>query len=172
MGFFQKLFKRNANTIIYSPATGDVIPTSQVKDETFSQNMIGRGFAVMPKSGEFLSPMNGEVTLVAETGHAFSIKNKRGIEVLVHIGLDTVNINSKNAPGQPLKGFTTHVKVGDNVKVGEPIITADLALIKKLGFDPVTPVIVITNEQSTNKEVNTLVTGADIAAKTAILEVK
>jgi glucose-specific phosphotransferase system IIA component len=140
MCFFKKEIK------IYSPVDGEIIPTSDVKDETFSQDMIGRGFAIIPTSNTFVAPMKGTIKLIAETGHAFSIKNKKGLELLVHIGIDTVTINSSNeTPGQ-LKVFKILASVDQKVKVGDPIIEADINEIKKLNLGTATPVIAINGE--------------------------
>jgi PTS system beta-glucosides-specific IIC component len=174
MGLFNKLFGSNDGgaLTVATPVNGEVVPISQVKDETFSQNMIGKGFAVIPNDGNFVSPIDGEVSLIAETGHAYSIKAKNNIQVLVHIGLETVNINSKRIQGEPLKVFKPIVKIGDHVKVGTPIMTANLAEIKGLGYDLITPVVVINDEFSANKQVNNLTSGPNIKAGTKILEVK
>ncbi|MDR3257691.1 MAG: PTS glucose transporter subunit IIA [Mycoplasmataceae bacterium] len=178
MGFFSKLFgKKNKESAgeqslyICSPADGEVVSTSEVKDETFSQNMIGKGFALKPSSGEFVSPIDGELTLVAETGHAFSIKHANGIEILVHIGIDTVNMNANRDTNTPLKGFKLFAKAGDKVNVGAPIITADLDAIKKAGYDTITPVIVVNNEFSTNKTIADILKG-QVTKTTKILEIK
>jgi PTS system beta-glucosides-specific IIC component len=178
MGFFSKLFglknkeKVGEQTLyICSPVDGEVVSTSEVKDETFSQNMIGKGFAIKPSSGEFVSPIDGELTLVAETGHAFSIRHANGMEVLVHIGIDTVNMNANRETNTPLKGFTLHAKAGDKVSIGASIITADLEEIKKAGYDTITPVIVVNNEFSANKSIVDILKG-QVTKTTKILEVK
>ncbi|MDR2369696.1 MAG: PTS glucose transporter subunit IIA [Mycoplasmataceae bacterium] len=179
MGFFSKLFKRkskeNSGTQILevcAPADGEVVSTEQVKDETFSQNMIGRGFAIVPTSGEFVAPIDGELTLVAETGHAFSIKNSEGVEILIHIGIDTVNLNSKRKPEEPVQGFKIHAKTGDRVKLGTPVITADLAFIASHKLATITPVIVINNEFSANKTISDILVSGKVTKGTKIIEVK
>jgi glucose-specific phosphotransferase system IIA component len=146
MCFFKKEIK------VCSPVDGEIVPTSEVKDETFSQNMMGRGFAIIPTSNVFVSPIKGEIKLIAETGHAFSIKNKKGLEILVHIGLDTVTINAKKEPNAELHGFKVLATVGQKVKPGTPIIEADLNLIKQMKLDTVTPVIAINNEFMTKEK--------------------
>ncbi|MDR0675115.1 MAG: PTS glucose transporter subunit IIA [Mycoplasmataceae bacterium] len=179
MGFFSKLFgkKNKQETVVdvlnvCAPVDGEVVSTEKVKDETFSQNMIGRGFAIIPSSGEFVAPIDGELTLVAETGHAFSIKSNSGVEILIHIGIDTVNINSKRKPEEPIKGFEIHVKTGDRVKTGTPVITADLSFIKSNKLDTITPVIIINNEFSTNKIISDILVTGNVTKGTKIIEVK
>jgi glucose-specific phosphotransferase system IIA component len=171
MGFFGKLFNKNKSLQILAPTNGEVVPTSQVKDETFSKDMIGKGFAIIPIDGHFMAPMDGEITLLAETGHAFSIKNKQGIEILVHIGLDTVNINSQRKSNESMKGFNQLVKVGSYVKAGTPIVNADLDFIKKEGFDIITPVIVLNDKSSDDLEITMINSGKNIAKLTPILEI-
>ncbi|MDR3329983.1 MAG: PTS glucose transporter subunit IIA [Mycoplasmataceae bacterium] len=178
MGFFSKLFgKKNKDTggeqiiNICSPVDGEVVATTEVKDETFSQDMIGKGFAVRPTSGEFGSPIDGELTLVAETGHAFSVKHSSGVEILVHIGIDTVNMNANRESGKALQGFTLHAKAGDKISVGAPVITADLEAIKKAGYDTITPVIIVNNEFSTNKNFTDILKG-QVTKGTKIVELK
>ena len=124
---------------ILNPVTGKVVPTSKVKDDTFSQNMMGEGFAVIPSSNEFVSPVNGEITLVE--GHAIGLKTQEGLELLIHIGLDTVQID----PELKAKIFAHKHKVGDKVKAGAPLVTVDVEAIKKEGKDTITPVIVLAD---------------------------
>jgi glucose-specific phosphotransferase system IIA component len=114
--------------------------------------MMGKGFAVIPTGTSFCAPIKGKINLIAETGHAFSIINKNGLEVLVHVGLDTVTLNAKKDAAQQLKGFKILAKVGDKVKPGQPIVEADLATIKQAGLDTTTPVIAIFNNKFMTKE--------------------
>jgi glucose-specific phosphotransferase system IIA component len=178
MGFFAKLFgKKDKNEgvnilEVCSPVDGEIVSTAKVKDETFSQNMIGRGFAVIPSSNDFVAPIDGELTLVAETGHAFSIKSASGVEILIHIGIDTVNINSKRKPEEPIKGFKIHAKTGDRVKKGDLVITADLQFIKEQKLDTITPVVVINNEFSANKTISDILVNGNTTKGTKVIEVK
>lgn len=158
---------------VYSPVDGEIVPMAEVKDETFNQNMMGRGFAVVPTSNIFVSPIKGEIKLIAETGHAFSIKNKKGLEILVHIGLDTVTINSKREPNQSLQGFKILATVGQKVKVGTPIIEVDLNLIKEKKLDTITPVVAINNEFMTKeKDANLIKSKVGIATSELAMIVK
>ncbi len=123
---------------IASPATGKVIPLEQVKDQVFSQKILGDGIAVIPDNGKICSPADGEIISVAETLHAYGIKTRDGIEVLIHIGLDSVSLDGN--------GYTSHVSVGDMVTAGQPICTVDLEILEKNNISTVTPVIITSGQ--------------------------
>jgi len=127
------LFKAKKEMIV-SPADGDVVQLEEVPDEVFSQKMAGEGIALMPRSNTFVAPVAGTVTKIFSTNHAFSIKMKSGLEVMVHIGLDTVALNGE--------GFKRLVKEGDKVSIGKPIISANLEFIASKGKNIVTPIVV------------------------------
>lgn len=110
---------------IVKTAQGAVIPLAEVKDEVFSQGMMGQGFGIQPISGEVVSPITGTVEAVFPTKHAITLKSKKGLEVLVHIGIDTVELNGV--------GIDVQVKPGDKVKAGELLAKVDLAQIKAAG---------------------------------------
>lgn len=118
---------------LLSVADGEVIPLSMVNDEAFSSGMLGAGFAVKPANGVVYSPVDGKVMGVAEAKHAYSIFSDGGLEILVHIGLDTVHLGGRS--------FTPTVKAGDEVRAGDVIAHVDLAEIKKEGYDTVIPVL-------------------------------
>lgn len=117
-----------------SPLTGKVIPLSEVKDDVFSNEIVGKGAAVVPEKGEVRAPEDGEVASVFDTGHALGMVTKDGVEILIHIGLDTVELKGRH--------FKVHVKQGDQVKKGQLLITFDMEAIKKAGYDITTPVLV------------------------------
>lgn len=119
---------------ILSPATGQLIPLDQVPDPVFSQKIIGDGIAVIPSDETIVSPVDGEVVSVAETLHAYGFRTKEGVELLIHIGLETVAL--KGACFKPL------VRVGDSVKAGTPVATVDLAFLKEKGLNPITPILI------------------------------
>ena len=127
------LFKAKKQIII-SPADGDVVDLSEVPDEVFSQKMAGDGIAIFPRSNTFVAPVTGTITKIFSTNHAFSIKTKAGLEVMVHIGLDTVALNGE--------GFKRLAKEGDTVNVGQAIISADLDFIEAQGKKIITPIVV------------------------------
>lgn len=119
---------------IASPLEGRVIPLSEVKDDVFSNEIVGKGAAVVPEKGEVRAPEDGEVASVFDTGHALGMVTKDGVEILIHIGLDTVELKGKH--------FDVHVKQGDQVKKGQLLITFDMEAIRKAGYDVTTPVLV------------------------------
>lgn len=119
---------------IASPLEGRVIPLSEVKDDVFSNEIVGKGAAVVPEKGEVRAPEDGEVASVFDTGHALGMVTKDGVEILIHIGLDTVELKGKH--------FDVRVKQGDQVKKGQLLITFDMEAIRKAGYDVTTPVLV------------------------------
>ena len=119
---------------IDSPLRGEIIPLTEVKDEVFSAGIIGKGAAVLPSEGEVTAPEDADVISVFDTGHAIGLTLKNGVEILVHIGLDTVELKGKY--------FTVHVKQGDKVTKGQKLISFDVEGIKAAGYDVTTPVIV------------------------------
>ena len=125
--------------VLASVIEGHVIPLSQVKDEAFSSGAMGKGVAVEPVNGKVVSPVNGEVTVLFPTHHAVGVKSDEGVEVLIHIGMDTVQLDGK--------GFTPHVKVGDKVTAGQLLIECDLDIIRDAGYSTVTPIIVTNSDE-------------------------
>lgn len=121
---------------ISSPISGQVVPLAQVNDETFAQEIMGKGIAVMPKEGRVVSPINGTVSMVFNTKHAIGLLSEEGAQILIHIGLDTVKLDGKH--------FEAHVKAGDVVKKGDLLVEFDKDAIKSEGYDIITPMI-ITN---------------------------
>ena len=119
---------------IKSPVDGQVVALESVDDEVFSAKMAGDGVAIIPMSDVFTAPIDGVVTKIFSTNHAFSIKSKKDLEVMVHIGLDTVALGGK--------GFERLVNEGDEVKAGDEIICVDLTYLKAHAKDIVTPIIV------------------------------
>lgn len=119
---------------ILSPLTGKAVPLDQVPDPVFSQKIIGDGIAVIPSDGRITSPVDGEVASVAETLHAYGFRTKEGLELLVHVGLETVGLKGEC--------FQVYVKAGDQVKAGDLIAQVDLAALAEKQINPITPVLV------------------------------
>lgn len=119
--------------VFASVASGKIIPLANVKDEVFSAGMMGMGAAIVPDDDVIVAPCDGEITMLFPTMHAFGIMNKDGIEVLVHIGIDTVNRHGK--------GFKKFVDTGANVKCGDRIIKMDSYELKQEGYDLTTMMI-------------------------------
>ena len=118
---------------LYAYATGQMISMEEVKDNTFAQKMLGDGFAILPEEGEVCAPVNGTVSSVFDTKHAICLISDGGVEILIHIGIDTVNLQGKH--------FTAYVKDGDVVKAGQPLVSFELEKVKQAGYDTVIPMV-------------------------------
>ena len=151
----------NKEEELVAPINGQVVPLSDVKDEVFSSGSMGKGIAIEPQEGKVCSPLDGEVVMVFPTGHAIGLKSTNGAEVMIHIGMDTVELEGK--------GFTTLVKKGQAVKKGDPLIKFDMEAIKKAGFKLTTP-IVVTN--SNDYQEITAIADGPITIGTALLDLK
>ena len=121
---------------IYAPCKGEVVALSDVKDEVFSSGAMGKGIAIKPAEGKFYAPCDGTISVFFPTGHAIGLQADNGAEVLIHVGMDTVNLNGK--------GFTPKAKAGDKVKKGQLLLEVDLSEVEKANLSTITPVI-ITN---------------------------
>ncbi|WLR51438.1 PTS glucose transporter subunit IIA [Bacillus tianshenii] len=128
--------KKPTEETFVSPVTGDVVPIEEVPDPTFSEKMMGDGIAIKPTEGEVVSPVDGEVIQLFHTKHAVGIRSKGDVEILIHIGLETVTMNGA--------GFEAHVSEGQKVKAGDRLISFDLDLVEKKAESTITP-MVITN---------------------------
>ena len=124
---------------IASPLSGQVKELSQATDPVFAQGVMGQGVLIEPSQGDLLAPVDGVVSVLFPTKHAVGIVSDQGVEMLMHIGMDTVNLEGK--------GFTAHVNQGDRVKVGEKLISFDIDLIKDAGYVTETPVIITNQDQ-------------------------
>ena len=136
--------KTRAVESIYAPLTGKRIPLIDVPDPTFSEKMMGDGLAIDPTEGKVVAPIDGEVTLTFPTKHAIGLKSKSGIEILIHIGLETVNLDGE--------GFEVHVNEGDQVSIGDPLVTFDFELIKRKAASVITPIIITNGDIIENLE--------------------
>ncbi|UJL45086.1 PTS glucose transporter subunit IIA [Virgibacillus sp. NKC19-16] len=140
---FKNLFKKeNPTTEIYAPISGEIIPLEEVPDPVFSQKMMGDGIAIKPSEGSIYSPVNGKIAQIPETKHAIGLRTEDGIEILIHIGLETVSLNGK--------GFNVSVNTGDKVSVGQQLMEFDLEYIRNNAESDITPVV-ITNGNETDK---------------------
>ena len=133
----KKMFEKNAKTIsLKAVEDGRTIPMDEVNDQTFAQELLGPGIAIVPSNGTVVSPINGTIATVMDTKHAVCIQGEDGLELIVHAGLDTVELNGKY--------YQTYKEIGDQVKAGDVLLEFDLEEITKAGYDVTTP-IVITN---------------------------
>ena len=124
--------------VIVSPIKGDVLPLSEVKDEVFSQGLLGKGVAIEPKEGKVVAPVDGTLTTLFPTHHALGITSDNGAEILIHVGMDTVQLEGKC--------FTPKVKQGERVKAGQVLLEFDIKGIKEAGYPVTTPVIVSNSD--------------------------
>ena len=158
-----KIFGKGKSAVgkILAVESGKVIPISEVHDEVFAQKLQGDGVAIKPEDGLIVSPVNGRIINVAETYHAYGIQTYDGLEILIHIGLNTVELKGKC--------FNNHVQINDNVKVGTPLCDVDLSELKRRGYDT-TIIIIITNITECKVPI-VLHTGIDAkAALTCVIE--
>lgn len=132
------MFFRKKELEIGSPAVGECIPMKNVPDPTFAEEMLGKGAAVIPAEGRIYAPLDGEISTLFPTLHAIGITSKDGIDLLVHIGIDTVNLKGE--------GFKAHVKEGDKVKKGDLLIEVDIEKVTEAGYNLTTPVIVCNTD--------------------------
>ena len=133
--------KKNIGTI-YSPCVGQIVNLSEVPDAVFSEKILGDGVCIVPESNSFFSPVDGEIIQVFETKHACSIRSADGLEILMHIGLNTVELKGD--------GFKSLVKDGDKVKKGDKILEVNLEYVENMGYQLYTPVL-ITNMSDIKK---------------------
>ena len=140
---FKNMFKKQkdgeiskSNISLFNPIEGEIIPIEKVPDQVFSEKMLGDGFAIIPTGNKVFAPISGEIKVLFPTMHAVAIETVEGLELLIHIGIDTVELKCE--------GFTGHVKVGDMVEQGDLLITFDSEIIKSKATSIITPVL-ITN---------------------------
>ena len=170
VNFFKKLFgKSETNNVeakesapknaLVAVADGDLMPLSEVPDPVFAGKMAGEGAAIMIKGDTVVAPADGELSLVFKTKHAFALTLENGLELLVHIGVDTVSLNGE--------GFKQLVEAGTKVKAGTPIIKIDREFILSKGLSLATPVL-ITNVDAA-KSISPVETGTVVAGKNVVV---
>ncbi|RKD34182.1 PTS sugar transporter subunit IIA [Thermohalobacter berrensis] len=130
--------KKSKTVELKAPITGKVVELSEVPDEVFSQKLAGDGVAIKPENNVVHAPVDGEITQIFPTKHAVGITSKQGVEILIHIGIDTVNMQGE--------GFTAFVEKGDKVKAGDKLIEFDTAKIEEKAKSTITPVIVTNGD--------------------------
>ncbi|PTL01279.1 PTS glucose transporter subunit IIA [Staphylococcus haemolyticus] len=162
---FKKLFGKgkdvNREIEIYAPLTGEYINIEDIPDPVFAQKMMGEGFGINPTEGEVVSPIEGKVDNVFPTKHAIGLKADNGLEILVHIGLDTVQLDGQ--------GFEILVSSGDTVQVGDPLLKFDLEYIRNNAKDVISPIIITNSDQTESIHVNDV--KAVIKGETKVVDV-
>jgi len=133
MSILGNLLKKK-EIVISAPVAGQCVSLQEVPDETFSQELLGKGIAIQPTDGKVCAPADGEVSAAFPTGHAIGINTGDGVELLIHLGVDTVKLEGKH--------FELKVEVGQKVKKGDLLVIADIEGIRADGYDTITPVIV------------------------------
>lgn len=146
--------------VLCAPLTGRVVPLSEVKDETFASKILGDGVAVMPIASELRAPVDGSVEQAFESGHAVTLVSDEGVELLLHIGIDTVELKGKH--------FDMLVRAGDRVKQGQVLIRFDKEAIGAAGYDVTTPMVIGNSELF---EIDVVATG-DVGAGCPLLRLK
>ncbi|ARJ51846.1 PTS sugar transporter subunit IIA [Staphylococcus lutrae] len=137
--WFGKSEEVKKDIVVYTPMSGTYVNIEDIPDPVFAQKMMGEGFGIRPVDGQVVSPIDGVVDNVFPTKHAIGLKADNGLEVLVHIGLDTVQLNGE--------GFETRVNSGDTVKVGEPLVDFDFDYIEQNAKSIISPVIITNTDQ-------------------------
>ena len=147
-------FGKKAGEVLGAPVQGKAVAISEVSDPTFGEEILGKGMAILPAVGRVVAPVDGTVEMVFDTKHAISMTSESGIEILIHVGLDTVTLK-----GEP---FTSHVEAGQKVKAGDLMLEFDIEAIKAAGLETITPMVICNTDDykeitaSVGKDVNTL----------------
>lgn len=150
----EPLLSRTGSDQIYAPVQGHVIDLSSVNDDVFSQKLLGDGLAIEPTDNNIYAPFDGKITALFPTKHAIGLTSNNGTEVLIHIGINTVELNGKY--------FTPHIKINDVVKKGQLLMTANFDKIKQASYDTVIPIILTDTKDLVSKECDDTVTNGDI----------
>ena len=150
--------KEKSRSVVYSPLTGKAVPLEQVPDPVFSEKVLGDGVAIIPEDGRIVSPVDGQIESVAETGHAYGFSTEDGLELLVHVGLETVSLKGEC--------FKVHVKERDQVKKGDLVAEVDLAYLAEKNINPITPVLICSDIDDQDLK---CAEGGVEAGKTAVL---
>ncbi|MEN8078571.1 beta-glucoside-specific PTS transporter subunit IIABC [Clostridioides difficile] len=150
-----------SEVVIKSPLKGKIVPLSEVNDDVFSAEILGKGIAIIPEEGVVVSPVEGTVEAVLESKHAVALKSKEGVDILIHVGIDTVNLEGKH--------YNSFVTAGQQVKVGDKLLEFEKDEIIKAGYEVVTPVLICNSNEF--KDVEKLKTNKSIKFSEDILKV-
>lgn len=139
MGLFNNLFKKETGISIGAPLAGKCVSIKEVPDPTFADEILGKGVAVIPTDGKVYAPADGVITTLFPTGHAVAITTDNGVEILIHIGLETVSLEGKS--------FTVHTQMDAKVKKGDLLLEADLKAIEEAGLKTITPMVICNTDE-------------------------
>ena len=140
-------FGKKIGEILGAPIQGKVISVTEVNDPTFSEELLGKGIAIVPYVGKVVAPIDGKIGMVFGTKHAITMTSDSGIEILIHIGLDTVTLE-----GAP---FTTYVEADQRVKAGDLMLEFDIEAIKEAGLDVISPIVICNSDEYKEVQANT-----------------
>lgn len=146
---------------VYAPVNGLLKPIQKVKDDMFSQKMLGDGVAIIASDSNIVSPINGNVSSVFPTKHAIGITGDEGIEILLHIGIDTVELDGN--------GFTSFIKQGDRVKQGDKLVSVDFDFIGSKGYEKDVIIVVMNSNEFTSIDISDLF---DVKTNDVIMNIK
>ena len=156
------LFSKKTKTIeLKSPLDGKSVPITTVNDPTFNKELLGKGIAFKPESCELICPCDGKISMIFDTGHAVSIQSDNGVEILIHIGLETVGLKGK--------GFETFVENDQSVKEGDLLIKFDQKVIAEAGLDPITPMVICNSDDYKSFD---FVTGQDVKTGDVVIKLE
>lgn len=156
MKILQNLFAKGG-IVVGAPIAGSLVSIKEVSDPTFGEEILGKGVAIIPSNNRIYAPVDGKVATVFPTGHAVAVVGNDGMEILIHVGLDTVKLNGEH--------FTIHAEEGQEVKKGDLLLEADLEQIKAAGYDIITPIVICNTDEFTEiqpEEPKTVAPGDDI----------
>ena len=156
----EKLGFGKKGEVLYAPIEGEAIELAKVSDPTFGEEILGKGIAIVPSVGKVYAPIDATIEMVFDTKHAVGLSTESGMELLIHIGINTVELGGKY--------YTTHVKDGDQVKKGQLLVSFDMDKIKEAGYDVTTPLIVTNSDDY--KDVKVLREGA-VTSADKVLEI-
>lgn len=139
MGLFNNLFKKEAGISIGAPLAGKCVSIKEVPDPTFADEILGKGVAFIPADGKVYAPADGVITTLFPTGHAVAITTDDGVEILIHVGLETVSLEGK--------AFTIHTQMDAKVKKGDLLLEADLKAIEEAGLKIITPMVICNTDE-------------------------
>ncbi len=143
MGIFDKLFGgKPSGIVVAAPVAGEAVPLSEVSDPTFGDEILGKGVAIRPSQGKIFAPFDGTVDMMFDTGHAVNLISADGVELLIHVGLDTVKLKGEH--------YTAHVKNGDTIQKGQLLLEFDAAAIAAAGYDVISPIVVCNTPDFTS----------------------